>query len=143
MTIFEKFLEKRDYKTLKMIMQFYDTERYISVAGNAYKSNIKKYVPEDIRKMEYDLVRSKAVNTPVYRQLIDDKLSGLLQAGLISLEMYLENSAMPFSDKLLDALNKQKESLQGQGQPPTPEQVQSIQQGANPQAMKMLNQQNQ
>ena len=62
--------------------------------------------------------------------------------------MYLENSSLPFADRILDSINKREEAMQN-GQASggfNPEQVQQMQEAqkvaakkADPRAMEMLN----
>ena len=65
----------------------------------------------------------------------------LLKGQLIDLEMYLEQTSLPFADKLLQAV-RQRQQMAAQGQMPgafPPELMEQVSQGANPQAMAMIN----
>ena len=55
-------------------------------------------------------------DTPVYRQMIDDTLFNLLQMQAIDTKMFLENTNMPFADKILDAISKRQEEMASQAQ---------------------------
>lgn len=140
MTYFENFLQNRDYKVLKLITQYYDEKRYLAINGRAISEQAKIYDPELAKDIDFDIVVTQGTDTPVYRQLIDNTLLELLKGNLIDLEMYLEQTSLPFADKLLQAVRQRREMAEkGQmpGQLPQ-ELVSEAQQNANPQAMALL-----
>jgi hypothetical protein len=142
MTYFENFLEQRDRKVLKVIAQFYDEKRYLATNGRSINEQSKLYDPDLVRNIDFDVVVTQGTDTPVYRQLIDNTLLELLKGQLIDLEMYLEQTSMPFADKLLEAV-KQRRQMAEQGQVPggfPPELMNQVNQETNPQAMKMIQQ---
>jgi hypothetical protein len=142
MTYFENFLQNRDRKVLKVITQFYDDKRYLAVNGKSINEQSRIYDPDLARNVDFDVVVTQGTDTPVYRQLIDDTLLQLLQGNLIDLEMYLEQTSLPFADKLLQAVKRRTQMAQ-QGQIPgalPPELVGEVNQSANPKAMALLNQ---
>lgn len=55
-------------------------------------------------------------DTPVYRQMIDDTLFKLLELQVIDGKMFLENTALPFADKILDGISKKQEEIAEQAQ---------------------------
>ena len=134
---FAWFKEQRNMKMLKVIQQFYDDKRYIAVSGNRYSEEAAYYDPDLVRDTEFDVVVTQGVDSPVYRQIIDDSLIELLKMQIIDGKMYLENTSLPFADKLLEAINKREEAAQGQVVPP--ELQQQVEGQANPKAMAMLN----
>lgn len=114
---FEHFFSarrKRDYKILKLIKQFYQEERFINVAGMDYESEAAMYKPELVQDVEFDLVIGKSANAPVYRMMIDEFLMKFLEAQAIDLPMFLENTSLPFADKLLQQIKEKQEALQQQ-----------------------------
>lgn len=140
MTYFENFLQQRDRKVLKVIAQFYNDKRYLAINGRSINEEAKLYDPELVRNIDFDVVVTQGTDTPVYRSLIDNTLLELLKGQLIDLEMYLEQTSMPFADKLLEAV-KQRKQMAEQGQVPggfTPELMAQVQQGTNPKAMAMM-----
>lgn len=142
MSYFENFLQNRDRKVLKVITQFYNEKRYLAINGRAINEQSKIYDPEMAKDIDFDIVVTQGTDTPTYRQLIDDTLLQLLQSQLIDLEMYLEQTSLPFADKLLQAVRQRREMAeQGQmpGQLPT-ELLSQVQQGSNPKAMALLQQ---
>ncbi len=135
------FCQKRDEKLLKVIMQYYDEPRYVDTNGKAFRDTAKVYYPELVKKVtDFNLTTSKSMNTPVFRQAADEMLMEMLRAGLIPLEVYLNNASVPFADKVkadLEMFNKQA----GQGQIDPVQVAQLGQQAtanANPQAMALL-----
>lgn len=140
MTYFENFLQQRDRKVLKLITQYYDEKRYMAINGRAINEQSKIYDPDLAKDIDFDIVVTQGSDTPVYRQLIDNTLLQLLQGQLIDIEMYLEQTSLPFADKLLQAIRQRREMAE-QGQMPgqIPQELLSqVQQGSNPKAMELL-----
>lgn len=100
----------RDEKLLKVLMQFYTTQRYINVAGNSYSTTAIIYQPDKAANIsDFNLVVSQSMDTPVYKQIIEDSLKNMLDTKQIDLEMYLSNSSFPFASRLLSQVRKKKE----------------------------------
>ena len=106
---FKIFREERDTKIMKTIQQFYDDERYIAIAGSSCGKDAGTYTPEEVRNTEFDLTIAESVKSPVYRQVSNDFLLALFNAGHISLQSLLETGAFPFADKLLQRLRVEAE----------------------------------
>jgi hypothetical protein len=111
MDFFAYFVEQRDTKVLKLILQYYTEERYINIAGNSYSEEAKIYKPDLVKDAEMDLKVTRGQDTPVYRQMIDDLLFKLLDSQQIDIEMFLENTSLPFADKILESIKKRREQL--------------------------------
>lgn len=126
---FASFCKRRDYKIIQIIKQFYK-DRHYQVAGNKNVSeDAKWYDPDKIRNIEFDNEISKGTDTPTYRMIVDDMLWQMLNGRFITIEMFLEHSSFPFSDKLLASIKTQKEQLE-QGQMPegmSPDMIQELQ----------------
>lgn len=145
MMFFNSFQQARDYKILKLIKQFYQEERYFAIAGNAFNEQAKLYDPKKVANMQFDIMISQAKDTPAYKALIEDTLKELLTSQMIDLDMYLENSSLPFADRLRQSLKKRMDQQASAGVVPGMPQIpgdiqQQIQAGADPKAMAMLNQ---
>ncbi len=100
----------RDEKMLKVIMQYYRNERYLSPA---FESGGKesKYIPELVDTIiDFDLVVSHSIATPLYRQLNEEILKSMLDRGQIDIEMFLSNSSLPFAESLLSQLRQKSSS---------------------------------
>lgn len=148
MEFFAYFKEKRDLKALKTLRQYYNEKRYFASGGIISDPEKMTYDPERVRNLEVELKVSPSTDTPVYRQIIDDLLFQLLQAGMIGLDMFLENSSLPFADRMLEQLRQRQQQMQQSGMvpqggaidPAMAQQVQQMaQQNANPQAMELIN----
>ncbi len=142
--IFETFswyIQQRDTKMLKVIQQFYDDNRYIAISGNRYADEASFYDKDLVRNIDFDVVTAEGIDTPVYRQILDDQLIGLLDKQIIDGKMYLEHSSLPFADKLLEAINKREQQM-AQGQPGQldvpPEAQEQIQGSVNPQTKAVM-----
>lgn len=109
---FAEFIQERDFKIIKLIIQF-DKERHYQDIGNKNTSKEAKYWdPATIRDIDFENTISKGNDTPTYRSIVDDMLWNLLNQKLITLEMFLEHSSLPFSDKLLASIKTMKEQMQ-------------------------------
>lgn len=134
--------QNRDLKIIKLIKQYYKEKRYLAIAGKDYRNSLKVYDPEKVRDCEFDYIVSQGNNSAVFRQAADEILLELLRGQLIDLETYLENSSMPFSDKILDSIKKKQAQIE-QGQMPgqmTPELAQQVNQMITPQKQAILGQ---
>ncbi len=120
MDTFKYFKKKRDTKVMKLIMQFYQEKRILSATGGQFARQANVFDPEKIRGATLDLALAEGPDTPVYRQVIEDVLNNLLLNQMISLEMYLEHSTLPFANQLLDTIQRHKQQMQ-EGGPVDPE----------------------
>lgn len=126
--------KERDYKVLKLIQQFYTTNRHIAISGKNLSSEAALYDPNKAKDLEFDVAISQGVDTPVYRQLIEEQLTKLVDMHMIDVQTYLENSTMPHAEKILESINRNKEQIM-KGNIPD-EVMQQI--NANPKALEML-----
>lgn len=139
METFNSFRARRDRKMIKVIQQFYQEKRYLLVSGRSYSEEAKMYDPDAVRNIDFEYSLAQSTDTPVYRQLIDESLMTLLQNQHIDIQMYLENSSIPFADKLLEQI-KQRQEMAVKGQMPegmTPEMMKEMGGQADPKAMQM------
>lgn len=123
--------QQRDFKSVKLIQQYYDDERYIATGGKDYDDEARYYDPNQGRDAEVDILMGQN-NSTLYRQMLDEYLMKFLEGGLIDLDMFLEATSLPFADKLKEiSMRKQKEMQQLQ---------ESGQQESDPQTMGMIQQ---
>lgn len=137
---FNNFIKKRNYKLMKVIQQYYDSKRYLNIAGTDYENESKWYDPDKVRNVEFDSVITDSANTPAYRMVMNNFLLELYKNQAFDIKVLMENSSYPFADKILRSISKREEEMASMqaGQPP---QIPAeLQQGANPQAMSLLNQ---
>jgi hypothetical protein len=138
---FNHFIQDRDTKVLKLICQYYTEPRFLAVAGKSYTQEAKMWDPKMVENVEWELVVTSGNNTPVFRAMIDGTLLQMLQGQLIDLEMFLQNTTLPFANQLLESL-KAKQAALSQGnvpgavQPTDPLAIQAAK--ANPAVMQTL-----
>lgn len=111
METFASFLQSRDYRMIQLIKQFYTEKHYQALSGKSASPDAKFYDPDVIRNIDFDNAITRGTDTPTYRLMLDDMLWRMLEARYISLEMFLENSSYPFSDKLLQQVQRDKERV--------------------------------
>lgn len=128
---FSSFVVDVAYKTVKNIQQYYDQKRVFNIAGRTGAQIV--YDPDKIRNVEFELSIIESTSTPVYRQMANDFLMQIWQAGQISLQQLLQHGDFPFSDDLLQSLQSQQEQLaKGETPQDMPQQLAAqVQQGAN------------
>ena len=99
---FRNFVVSILYKKMKNIAQFYDKQRFESIAGRIDSildaSNLNL---NDVGDMEYDLRIRESADTPVFREMQEQDLLLFVQLGFITFDEYLEASAKPYVDKIL------------------------------------------
>ena len=140
---FNNYCTRRDDKLLKVLLQYYTAPRHVAISGRAYSKVATEYIPEKARAMvgSYVLVPSQSMDTPVFRQRIDDYLMDLVKGGMIPMDMFLQHTTLPFGKKLLADMKTLQQQQQEGGQI-NPELVDNIQQAAeaqsNPRAVEMI-----
>jgi hypothetical protein len=128
---FMMFLQKRDFKLVQVIKQYYTEPQYIALAGKSYSEEARNYDPDRIRNPDFDNAIAKSNDTASYRMIIDDLLKELLMNNFISLEMYLEHASFPFADKILQSVRAQRQQMAESGQMPSQEDMNAIAQMAH------------
>ena len=134
-------MTKLSEKLLKVLMQYYTSPKYVDINGKAYTDIAKVYQPIAAEKViDFNMVVTTTRDTPVFRQVQDDLLLNLLQSGQISLDLFLDNSSLPFAKKLSAQVKNLRDSQQqGQLNPDVLAQLQQeAQANSNPQTMAML-----
>jgi len=128
---FSSFVVDVAYKTVKNIQQYYDQKRVFNIAGRTGAQIV--YDPDKIRNVEFDLSIVESTSTPVYRQMANEFLMKIWEAGQISLQQLLQHGDFPFSDDLLQSLQSQQEQIaKGETPQDMPQQLAAqVQQGAN------------
>lgn len=128
---FSGFVIDGAYKDVKNIQQYYDDKRVFNIAGKSSAQIV--YDPNKVRDVEFDLSIMESTSTPAYRQMANEFLMQIWQAGQINLQQLLEFGDFPFADELLQSLQSQQEQMQNGQQPQgiSPELQQQVQQGAD------------
>jgi hypothetical protein len=89
-------------KVLQTQMQYYATRRHVDISGQVYNKTAVYYEPQIVDKIvDWNVVVTEGVDTPVFRQMHDELLKYLFDAGAINVELLLENTSAPFAKKLL------------------------------------------
>ena len=138
---FKTFRQRRDYKLMQTIQQYYTSARHIDLSGSDYSEESKYYDPEKVQKAQIDLKVTDGSNTPSFRMLENEFLMTLFERQAIDVKTLLKNSSMPFAAKILDSINKNEQAIaeQQQMQGIDPNLLQQAQQRANPLVSKMMN----
>ena len=106
------FRRNRNMKLLKTIQQYYEEPRMIAIAGKSYTETAQLYDPERVKEIDFDLTLGQTSDSPVYRTIMEDTLTNFVNKGLIDIEMWAENTTMPFASSFLESLRKRKEQAQ-------------------------------
>ncbi len=109
---FRIYKEQRDEKLLRVLMQYYKEPRTIGLCTSCRRSEeeFMTYDPELLGDLlDFQISISQSVDTPVYRNIYEDVLLGMLQQNKIDLELFLQNSSLPFADNLLAQLQTRKQ----------------------------------
>ena len=99
---------------MQVIQQFYSDKRYVNISGNEYSEEAKYFDPDKVKNVHFDLTITESQSTPSFRQVTNDLLLELFRAGAIDVKQLLENGAFPFSDRLLQSINKKEEEAMQQ-----------------------------
>ena len=139
---FKSMLEGRDWKIVKLIQQYYTEPRYVNPAGSHEPI---LYNPSEVRNAEFELSIGESTQTPAFRTVMDNMLMQLFEAGALTVEELLENSSMPFADKLLQSIRSRMDAARQTGQLPDmaaavpPEAAAAVQQGVQPAVRQAIN----
>ena len=135
---FNHFKRKMEQKILKLILQYYEDNRYFAIAGESDVETME-YLKEKVRDKLFDLTLTQGVDTPAYKQLAEDTLMKLLSGQMIDVETYLENSSMPYSKSILESIKNKRREMEEEGQ--MPDMSGEMQQtGADPNVLNMVQQ---
>lgn len=108
---FNQLLQQRDKRLIQLIGQFYTAEQYISTIGGDYSSEAHHFDPEKVRNVDFDNSIVLSSSTPAFRAMMDDTLLELLRNQLIGFDTYLENSSLPFADRILQSMRAKNQPI--------------------------------
>lgn len=124
---YSDFLATRDRKTVKLIQQFYNDERYIASGGKTFSSDQSMYFdPAKAKNIDFDIQVQYGMDSPVYRQHLEEVLMEMLNNQHINIKMFLQHSSLPFAENLLSTI--QTFEQQAEGGNLSPEMQQQLQQ---------------
>ena len=110
---FADFNKEVAEKTLQTQMQYYSTKRHVDISGQIYDQTATYYDPLVVDKIvDWNVVVTEGTDTPVFRQMHDELLKYLFDAGAINVELLLENTSAPQAKKLLAQVRSAKEQMQ-------------------------------
>ena len=112
---FNSARRERDWKMLKLQIQYYEEERNLALAGTMYNDESLVYIPSKAQDVEFDMVMGRSQDSPIYRGIIEENLKEFVMAQLIDFETYLKNSSLPFADNLLNDLQMKKQQAMTAG----------------------------
>jgi hypothetical protein len=121
---FESYVLDRDNKALKVIMQTYDTGRFVDAFGNALYPESKQWNKDLLKDVDYRMKLVTTFDNQIYRYAIDEQLTKLFEAGAIDVKMWLKKSSQPFAQEILNEIEaREQQAIQGQQQSQTPQQL--------------------
>lgn len=114
---FESYVLERDNKALKVIMQNYDTGRFVDAFGNALYPESKQWNKELLKDVDYRMKLVTTFDNQIYRYAIDEQLTRLFDAGAIDVKMWLKKSSQPFAQEILKEIEaREQQTMQAQQQ---------------------------
>ena len=137
------FLQKRDFKVVKLMQQYYTSPRVIVPAG-AMEMDKLVYDPAAIANLEFTNSIDYVQNYGVYAQMVNEMMMQLFQLGVIDSKILLKYSTLPNSEAILQdimqteqQMAEMQQQMQAQQMQPQaqaqPQQMQPQANGINPQ----------
>lgn len=120
-------------KKLKMIHQYYQEPRNISVQHSSNYFSYAMYQPQEVADIDFSVSVKQEAETPVARMAINDLVTQMWQTGVISAKQMLSWGYFPGSDRMIQELEAAEEAQaqQGMAQGMSPELMQQVASGAN------------
>ena len=114
-TWYNGLTERLYRKIMMLILQYYDKERYMKIAGHEYKQEIDLIMNSNKRDILCDVVLIKSPSTGITRAQTEDMLLTMYQKGDIGPDIYLETTSAFGADKVLEKIKaKQQEIAEAQ-----------------------------
>ena len=110
---FSEHKRQRDMKVLRLIRQYQNTDRVLRSRKNQKEALVYKATEAKAIK-DIDVTIAQAMDTPVFRQLMDDRLSMFVDKGFMDMETYAELSSESWAEPLRQIIAKRKNEMQGQ-----------------------------
>jgi hypothetical protein len=113
-TSYFNFLQKRDFKVVKLMQQYYTSPRIVTPAG-APEMDKLVYDPKTIANLEFKNSIDYIQNYGVYAQMVNETMMQLFQLGVIDGKMMLKYSSLPNSEAILqDIMQAEEQMMQAQ-----------------------------
>jgi hypothetical protein len=110
-TWYNGLIERLYYKILMMILQYYDKDRYIKIAGYEFLEDIEKITTSTNKDILCDVSLIKSPSTGIARAQTEDMLLAMYQKGDITPDIYLESTSTFGADKVLEKLKAQQDKM--------------------------------
>ena len=106
-------------KVLKVLMQYYKGKRYVNIGGEGNPED--QYYDSEVAKglvNAFDIRIGQSTDSPTYKAWVDEMLKELVLNGLIDAEMFFKHTSFPFSEAMIEDIQRKKEEMiQGQISP--------------------------
>jgi hypothetical protein len=113
-TSYFNFLQKRDFKVIKLMQQYYTSPRIVTPSG-APEMDKLVYDPAAIANLEFMNSIDYVQNYGVYAQMVNETMMQLFQLGAIDVKMLLKHGTLPNSEALLqDIAQMEQQMMQAQ-----------------------------
>jgi hypothetical protein len=110
-TWFNGLTEKLYHKIMMLILQYYDRERYIKIAGMEYIEAIDYILNSKNRDILCDVALIKSPSSGITRAQTEDMLLTLYKDGAISADIYLQCTSAFGADKVLELRRAEQENM--------------------------------
>ena len=110
-TWYNGLTERLYYKIMMLILQYYDEERYLKIAGPDFMKEIQYILNSPKRDILCDVALIKSPSTGIARAQTEDMLSQMYQKGDIGPDIYLESTSTYGADKVLEKLKAQQQRM--------------------------------
>lgn len=97
-------------KKMKVIHQYYQEPRNISIGKATGYAQYVMYDPKEVQDIDFDVAIKEAPETPVARMMTNDIVQQLWQAGVINAEQMLEHGYFPGADEILQEIKAAREA---------------------------------
>ena len=116
-TWYNGLTERLYYKIMMLILQYYDEERYLKIAGPDFMKEIQYILNSPKRDILCDVALIKSPSTGIARAQTEDMLMAMYQNGDIGRKIFLESTSTYGADKVLEkVIAEEREMAEAQAQ---------------------------
>lgn len=116
-TWYNGLTERLYYKIMMLILQYYDEERYLKIAGPDFMKEIQYILNSPKRDILCDVALIKSPSTGIARAQTEDMLMAMYQKGDIGRKIFLESTSTYGADKVLEkVIAEEREMAEAQAQ---------------------------
>lgn len=113
---FGSFEQEVARKKMKMIHQFYNEPRNISVTRSGGYSEYAMYDPKAVQDIDFDVRIVMSPESPTLRMALHDFLAKMWEAGAVDAATMLQLSGLPGSSPIVKQLQRAQEAMAAQAQ---------------------------